>query len=362
MADIFVISDFCWSRPAAEVEITRAWQLAGIPPSEYRKAVYLFCPAAPETAAARAASGVWHLSGYPRLFREFALLPPGPEACREFAGRYGLLHLPGSHPWTLECQRADGTAAGVAESVREWVMPMLRLRALVELWDLCRSDDDGAIADRVVWAGPGDGQQGVCLKQDPLEVESLGCDIGGFEFQREVEPHEARWRLRTHLSREELVAAGVRPGDSRKAAYALLLAQTEQLMRDVGPYLPSFGLDRRDGCRVSFRPVNLIGAIVLQFALAVVGNKDYRQCRLERCGRWFEVVATPGSERVYCSDSCRTREYHERRKQAREMHAQGVPLERIAEQLETEMDKVKFWVAATRQRRTRRQVEEAENR
>ena len=54
-------------------------------------------------------------------------------------------------------------------------------------------------------------------------------------------------------------------------------------MRDVGPYLPSFGLDRRDGCRVLFRPVNLIGAIVMQFALAVVGNKEYRQCRLERC-------------------------------------------------------------------------------
>ena len=58
MADIFVISDFCWSRPAGEVEITRAWQLAGIPLSEYRKAVYLFCPAVPETATARAGGKV----------------------------------------------------------------------------------------------------------------------------------------------------------------------------------------------------------------------------------------------------------------------------------------------------------------
>ncbi|MCL4793501.1 MAG: hypothetical protein KJZ84_03005 [Bryobacteraceae bacterium] len=54
-------------------------------------------------------------------------------------------------------------------------------------------------------------------------------------------------------------------------------------------------------------PRHLWGHMLYQFARAVDGEKQYRQCA--ECSRWFEVGAPGASrrDRIYCSGACRAR-------------------------------------------------------
>lgn len=383
MADLFALDDFVWDTTPGNLEVVSAWHLSGVPQDSGRKALYLFqayrdgtSAENPDEPKAPRRCYLWLLREHPRLFVEFGQMDPTPEACCAFAREYGFLYQAGSQPWAPWCQRADGTAEGRAEALREWVLPILRLRAAIDLWLAYRQDDYDEIRERLTWTRPEhlEAQEGlyrqtpdalqwqerVYLRHDPLDVRRLGVSFGGFDFESEMAGREHRLEFPSALSWRELRAAGVEDGDSRAAAYALLLAQTRRLLEEAGPYLPALHPDRRGQCQVSIRPVNLVGAIAMQFALAVVGNKEYRQCRLERCRRWFEVGRfVQGPNREFCSDSCRAKDYQERRAMARQLYGQGMPLAAIAGRLNTDVDKVKFWIAATRQRRTRRQVEEA---
>ena len=382
MPNLFALDDFAWDTTAGKMEVVSAWHLAGVSQALGRKALYLFQAYRDGTSSERADApreprkwSRWYLKEHPRLFVEFGQMDPTPEACCAFARKYGFLYLAGRQPWAPWCQRADGTAEGRAEALREWILPMLGLRAAIDLWTALRSGDYDEIRERITWTRPGhvkaeQGARGdtpeavmdrarVFLRRDPFDVRRQGLDTGSFDLKHEMDGRQ----FPSSLSWRELRDAGVEDGDSEGAAHALLLAQTRCLMEETGPYLPALHPDGHGKCQVSIRPVNLIGAIVMQFALAVVGNKEYRQCRLERCGRWFELRRSlQGPVREFCSDTCRAKDYQERRAQARLLHAQGMPLAAIAGKLNTDVDKVQFWVAATRQLRTRQQVEEAENR
>src|SRR5206468_8187324 len=69
-------------------------------------------------------------------------------------------------------------------------------------------------------------------------------------------------------------------------------------------------------------PRGLLGALWLQFALAVGGNKEFRQCG--QCNTWFELSPeTSRTNRLFCSGACRTRAHRLRQEQARAMRRQG---------------------------------------
>src|SRR5579862_6434556 len=68
------------------------------------------------------------------------------------------------------------------------------------------------------------------------------------------------------------------------------------------------GRSKLTGFALHFVPKGLLGALWVQFALAVGGNKEYRACSV--CGTWMEL--TPDlyrTTRYYCSDACRSRAY-----------------------------------------------------
>ncbi|MDR3686919.1 MAG: hypothetical protein P4L93_08195 [Coriobacteriia bacterium] len=56
------------------------------------------------------------------------------------------------------------------------------------------------------------------------------------------------------------------------------------------------------GLRVSLAPRQLGGALWLQFALAVDGNRKYRVC--PECGKWWDATDARSHKQV-CSDKCR---------------------------------------------------------
>jgi hypothetical protein len=63
-------------------------------------------------------------------------------------------------------------------------------------------------------------------------------------------------------------------------------------------------------------PTCLIGALWLQLAQSIDGNKQFRQC--EACRAWFELAPDKArADKAYCSQACRSRAYRLRLKQAR---------------------------------------------
>jgi hypothetical protein len=113
--------------------------------------------------------------------------------------------------------------------------------------------------------------------------------------------------------------------------------------RLAGAAAPRLTRDRRSGRPVlQDFPLSLLGAVWLQFARAVGGNKEYRACA--SCERWFEVSPeTARTNRQFCSEACRSRAYRDRKGRAVELRAEGWSFDRIAGELGSDLDTVKGW-------------------
>jgi hypothetical protein len=96
--------------------------------------------------------------------------------------------------------------------------------------------------------------------------------------------------------------------------------------------------------QLEFEPSNLLSAMWLQFALAITGNKTHRQCFA--CQTWFELSPeVTRSDRLFCSNACRTRAYRQRMRSAHRLRDQGAELEVIARQLDADVKTVQRWLA-----------------
>ncbi len=90
-------------------------------------------------------------------------------------------------------------------------------------------------------------------------------------------------------------------------------------------------------------PVSLAGAVWAQFAQAVAGDYDHRQCA--ECGAWFAVNPEASrTSRLYCGEACRARHYRTKKASARRLHGEGRPLKAITEELQTDITTLKGWL------------------
>jgi hypothetical protein len=90
-------------------------------------------------------------------------------------------------------------------------------------------------------------------------------------------------------------------------------------------------------------PVDLIGAVWLQFARAVERDSRFRQCA--ECGIWFELApGTARADKLYCSTPCRTKAYRKRQAEAVRLHGEGRSIDDIAGELESDPDTVRGWI------------------
>jgi predicted nucleic acid-binding Zn ribbon protein len=93
-----------------------------------------------------------------------------------------------------------------------------------------------------------------------------------------------------------------------------------------------------------FAPRYLIDAIWLQFAEAVCGNKNYRQCLV--CGKPFELSPDVArTSRLFCSDSCKMQSYRQRKAKTANLWDQGLSVQEIAEAVGSDDAYVRKWVA-----------------
>ena len=100
---------------------------------------------------------------------------------------------------------------------------------------------------------------------------------------------------------------------------------------------------RKGGMALEMRPFRLHGALWLQLAQAVAADREYRTCGT--CGRWFALdPATARSNRLFCSQACRSKAYRGRKEEAQRLAEQGKTAKEIAAELGSDAATVKKWI------------------
>ena len=235
----------------------------------------------------------------PDLFLEFANLEQQSETIRKFAERYGnLFDNHGLEDWVVARGRIlEGSP------LNKWKTEIGDMHRLVGLWQAIKNKRKKELGKIITWAR------------------------GGVRYEFET-PKSRNRRWLEHSSDEDFQRARNRftPGDvlgpARYAFQAELnrrISSPDNLTpprlvwtrKSLGPGVP----ERAGSLVLVFRPPNLLAAMWLQFAQAVSGRYDIRQC--QGCGSYF--MAGPGARRPgakTCNDTCRQRR-HRRLKQER---------------------------------------------
>jgi hypothetical protein len=248
------------------------------------------------------------------LFLEFASTDPDDDvAIVGFANANGLLTLGYLTPVPAEGQSSQSE---IGELLSFWRGHIGLMNEAVTLWQLLKRQDQEALARRIRWDGAD------CVRYDSPRGKSIiasrNPDIRAFLFDR-LKPGDAMMPARLYL--QELV--------------------NENLRRRVHPKL-LWTADRTHMVRFDV-PDGLLGYMWDCFAGAVAEHQAFRHCLI--CGRPM-TSSDKGfrANRTTCSDACRAKLYEARVAQAQKLAGQGVEPKRIAEQLGTNVGRVRSWM------------------
>jgi hypothetical protein len=252
------------------------------------------------------------------LFRIFGDTPATKEAILEFANQYGLLYSGGAQ---IEFERDGLKRRSWGTPYVEWRENILRLRHWIKVWDFIAKKDSRGL-DHYARRLPE-------LAKIEHEISGGGGMVQSFIGQF----HEVY-----DLDGKERLAAAKR---------ALSFAVWKS------PLVESMTFNLGDGAQGSLRPRlragNLVTALWMQFALAIVENKEYRRC--SHCNKPFELAPDLArTNRDYCSHTCRLKAYRKRQKEAVRLHKQGKTLKAIADQLESDVPTVRGWIATAKEK------------
>jgi hypothetical protein len=260
------------------------------------------------------------------LFMNLADLPPEPEAILSFANRYGPLglNLPERYVDPRSKRRVEHWFC--LDSLVTWQAAVRWLQYFVHLWRLTRAGDALGLARLIATRGSEAMFANVPLA--PLEEEKLHPDA---------------------LLLSDVEDRGFARQDPEGAA--LLFVQARLNVALGGCVSPAVVWDK-DSMRsiLSFNVSSLWGAILVQFAQAIVENRDYQHCAA--CGRWMELA--PGvsrSDRLTCSDACRQKLHRMRHQQALELLAAGKKPATIARETGSDVATVRRWIAKLKEER-----------
>ncbi len=229
---------------------------------------------------------------FPGLFLEFAKLMPTRESVCQFANRYGMLSEPSLEMEDVVVQRGRMLTGS---TLHEWKDEIQWMSAIVNLWEAVESRDIRQLQKVIKWNENG--------------VRYL------------IESRSGRWRhhslanVAEHNYEAKVVRLGKPGGVLQPARHALRMEINRRIATATTvPELLWAPGERRDGqppksdanMRIAFVPSNLLAAMWLQFAQAVIGEYQLKRCL--GCGTYFQVG--PGGRRSHsdtCSDKCRQR-------------------------------------------------------
>lgn len=266
------------------------------------------------------------------LFRIFASTPLTREGILQFGNKYGLLGIGKPLYWPSPNEPKQLLPVW-GETHQDWANQIDQMRRAVDLWDMERTNDIVGLS-RYIYR----------------EDEKRASD-GSVRSA-------AGWRYDSHpnLLREKVAPASGRTWQLVEPRLELLkewnarmpaLFLVQRWINDhlEGAVSPRLLYDRERGKRLlRFIPHNLLGALWLQFAQAIDGNKEYRSCK--ECGKWFEMSLDAfRTSRLFCSDPCKSKDYRKRKDRAQQLRAEGGSVKDIAKELGTDVETIKKWVA-----------------
>jgi hypothetical protein len=271
------------------------------------------------------------------LFHTLAFTEPTRAGIKAFADTYGFLWYgsEGILRWHHD----------YVPSYERWVGCILSLRLAVRLWTLVRNLDKAGLASYVHWRGPSEVWIDTCPCYSSCEADNSLWSVSEDFLEAHIHPGSEEKLPLLHVEKklEPGEYDSFLPGDLIRPAQAYMREIVEQhLVYSLSPRM--IGPPSEESLALRFEPNNLLTALWLQFALAITGNKTYHQCLA--CQTWFELSpAMNRADRLFCSNACRTRAYRQRITNARRLHTQGMELEIIARQLDTDVETVQRWLA-----------------
>lgn len=245
------------------------------------------------------------LKSEPALFRTFASLRDAEDVFATFAGRYGDLY-DGDHLVRdgKVLSQDDGLDEGpgfdgVGNTFAVWKAHRGLLAFALRLWDALNEGRarDVIGTDLVLKATPDDDIDDPARRL-PMRIQGrigeLLVDLGAHPSAIPALGGAYSWL--GYASKTSSPEAIVR---SALATLITEMCGSVDVAMEVSSAQPG-------GLRLTFEVSSLIGAMWLQFALAVDGNREYRSCPV--CGEWWDSTETR-SDRQTCSDRCRKRRH-----------------------------------------------------
>jgi hypothetical protein len=254
------------------------------------------------------------------LFRTFADIKPGPDAqgLVNFANQFGLLGTPPSgfrlnYP-TMNVPKLPTTW----DLLGIWLLAIGEMRDLVMLREMIREGNRERLGQHIQWEGSTEIYY--CTWPDPI--------LGGGERE-----------LIFSVDRHGHTLEQFTPGD-------VILPAMHYLRRRVNYWShaaasPKLVWDAfKSRMELKLIPSSLLGAMWLQFALAIAGDKDFRQCK--ECGQWFELSPiTARANRLFCSGPCKSKDYRAKRKRALALKRKGLSVKEIATELGSDVSTIR---------------------
>ena len=269
------------------------------------------------------------LQDHSGLFRIFSEVEPTEEGILGFANKYGLLGADVTTNIRIPIPGKPDTM-GVGEPIDKWKDQIALMRRVLDVWELARAGDLEGLS-RLIHAKE--------KLKDISMSQSISSGLSGLVMSGQI--------ILSPEGHPEILEEA-RAGDLVKSA--LLQVQyrvNEQLRGLTSPRI----LWDIDGTRLGLgiQPTSLLGAMWLQLARAIDGQKDYRQCK--ECQTWFELSPEVArTNRQYCSNACRIRAYRGRQEKAQEMNRQHKPISEIAKILGTDARTAKVWISRAKQK------------
>lgn len=259
------------------------------------------------------------------LFRTFAAVGPTEDGMREFARRYGPLGIQEpfrgefpeqwEHVLRLERDPMSGSRLSCAsqslddptcygERLAYWREAVARMHEAVALWDALRTADAALIGSAILpWTSAHIGQTFVASPRP----QYMGDEARSLSLVESVE-----------CTHDHLGVAGV-PVVAPALASALLDRFINAHLHVFGAV--GFGAKGRGQANLYLTSRNLLGAMWLQFALAVDGDKEFVTCK--GCGDWFEIGGDKRRQSKHCSEACKSRAYRKREAEKRKGAGNG---------------------------------------
>jgi hypothetical protein len=224
------------------------------------------------------------LKSFTGLYRDFADLPRNDrDSILMFANEYGMLGVGQFTETPVETEGKNLVRTPV-ESWTSWKNEIREMHRAVSMWDMVRAKNSAGLSRRIIWKP---GRQMWCYENDPDQAD----------YWKMIEPVDNLFT----------------PGNVLIPASFLVQRWVNKKLDGATSAQVLYDADRaRRVLRII--PQNLLGAMWLQFAQTIDGNRQHQGCK--HCNRWFEISSEETGFRVnrqFCSDACKSKDYRKRK-------------------------------------------------